>query len=62
MINEVTDMLYRAPLTTPPTLSEKSAHDISRALIVLRSDVFALYLKTKNSIDICRARISGTII
>jgi starvation-inducible DNA-binding protein len=48
MINEVTDMLHRAPLTTPTTLSEKAVYDISQALIVLLSDVFALYLKTKN--------------
>jgi starvation-inducible DNA-binding protein len=48
MINEVTDMLHRTPLTTPTTLSEKAVHDISRALIPLLSDVFALYLKTKN--------------
>jgi starvation-inducible DNA-binding protein len=48
MFNEVTDMLRRAPLTTPTTLSEKAVHDISRALMVLLSDVFALYLKTKN--------------
>jgi starvation-inducible DNA-binding protein len=48
MINEVTDMLRREPLTTSNTLSEKSVHDISRALMVLLSDVFALYLKTKN--------------
>jgi starvation-inducible DNA-binding protein len=48
MINEVTDMLRREPLTTSTTLSEKSVHDISRALMVLLSDVFALYLKTKN--------------
>ena len=48
MINEVTDMLHRAPLTTPTTLSEKAVHDISKALIPLLSDVFALYLKTKN--------------
>src|SRR6195256_1711928 len=41
-------MLHRAPLTAPTTLSEKAVHDISRALIVLLSDVFALYLKTKN--------------
>jgi starvation-inducible DNA-binding protein len=47
-INEVTDMLQRAPLTTPTTLSEKAVHDISLALIPLLSDVFALYLKTKN--------------
>src|SRR5216684_2518356 len=46
MINEVTDMLHRAPLTTPTTLPEKAVHDISRALTVLLSDVFALYLKT----------------
>jgi starvation-inducible DNA-binding protein len=48
MINEVTDMLHRAPLTTATALSEKAVHDISRALIPLLSDVFALYLKTKN--------------
>src|ERR1700750_1598388 len=48
MINEVTDMLHKAPLTTPTTLSEKAVHDISKALIPLLSDVFALYLKTKN--------------
>jgi starvation-inducible DNA-binding protein len=48
IINEVTDMLHRTPLTTPTTLSEKAVHDISRALIPLLSDVFALYLKTKN--------------
>jgi len=47
-INEVTDMLRRASLTTPTTLSEKAVQDISRALILLLSDVFALYLKTKN--------------
>src|SRR3977135_3147024 len=46
LINEVIDMLHRAAITT--TLSEKAVHDISRALIVLLSDVFALYLKTKN--------------
>jgi starvation-inducible DNA-binding protein len=47
-INEVTNMLHRAPPTTPTTLSEKAVHDISHALIPLLSDVFALYLKTKN--------------
>jgi starvation-inducible DNA-binding protein len=41
-------MLDRASLTTPTTLSEKSVYDISQALTVLLSDVFALYLKTKN--------------
>ena len=48
MINEVTDMLHRPTPTTPTTLPEKAAHDISQALIPLLSDVFALYLKTKN--------------
>src|SRR5258708_28695018 len=41
-------MLHRAPSTTPTTLSKKAVHDISSALIPLLSDVFALYLKTKN--------------
>ena len=41
-------MLHRAPPTTPTTLSAKAVHDISQALIPLLSDVFALYLKTKN--------------
>jgi starvation-inducible DNA-binding protein len=41
-------MLHRAPPATPATLSEKAVEDISRALIPLLSDVFALYLKTKN--------------
>jgi starvation-inducible DNA-binding protein len=48
MINEVTDMLDRASLTTPTTLSKKAVHDISQALMPLLCDVFALYLKTKN--------------
>jgi starvation-inducible DNA-binding protein len=47
MINEVT-MLDRTSLTTPSTLSEKAVHDISQALMPLLSDVFGLYLKTKN--------------
>jgi starvation-inducible DNA-binding protein len=47
-INEVTDMLHRAPPATPTTLPEEAVQDISRALIPLLSDVFALYLKTKN--------------
>jgi starvation-inducible DNA-binding protein len=47
-INEVTDMLNRAPLATPTTFPEKAVNDISRALVPLLSDVFALYLKTKN--------------
>jgi starvation-inducible DNA-binding protein len=33
---------------TPTTLSEKAVNDISGALVLLLSDVFALYLKTKN--------------
>ena len=41
-------MLHRAPSTIPTTLSEKAVQDISSALIPLLSDVFALYLKTKN--------------
>ena len=41
-------MLHKAPLTVPTTISEKAVHDISQALIPLLSDVFALYLKTKN--------------
>jgi starvation-inducible DNA-binding protein len=48
MINEVTHMLHRTSLTTPTTLSEKAVHDISEALMLLLSYVFALYLKTKN--------------
>jgi starvation-inducible DNA-binding protein len=48
MINEATDMLHRPTPKTPTTLPEKAAHDISQALIPLLSDVFALYLKTKN--------------
>lgn len=41
-------MLLRAPPTTRKPLSEKAVQDISRALIPLLSDAFALYLKTKN--------------
>jgi starvation-inducible DNA-binding protein len=41
-------MLHRASPTTPTTLPEKAVHDISEALMRLLSDVFALYLKTKN--------------
>jgi starvation-inducible DNA-binding protein len=47
-INEVIAMLQKTPLTTPTTLSEKAVQDISAALTLLLSDVFALYLKTKN--------------
>jgi starvation-inducible DNA-binding protein len=41
-------MLHRTSLTTVTDLSETAVRDISRALMLLLSDVFALYLKTKN--------------
>jgi starvation-inducible DNA-binding protein len=41
-------MLQRTSLTTPTDLSEKAVQDVSGALLVLLSDVFALYHKTKN--------------
>jgi starvation-inducible DNA-binding protein len=41
-------MLQKTTLTTPTPLSEKEVQGISRALMLLLSDVFALYLKTKN--------------
>ena len=41
-------MLQKTPLTTPTTLSENAVRNISVELTVLLSDVFALYLKTKN--------------
>jgi starvation-inducible DNA-binding protein len=44
----VTAMLNRTPLATPTGLSEKAVQEISRTLMLLLSDVFALYLKTKN--------------
>jgi starvation-inducible DNA-binding protein len=47
-INEVTDMLHGSPPASPATMSDKTVVDIPRALIPLLSDVFALYLKTKN--------------
>jgi starvation-inducible DNA-binding protein len=37
-----------APLRTPTDLGEKATQDISAALNLALSDVFALYLKTKN--------------
>lgn len=46
--NEVTDMLHRTSPTPPTDLSETAVRDISRGLLLLLSDVFALYLKTKN--------------
>jgi starvation-inducible DNA-binding protein len=48
IIDEVTHMLQKTSLTTPTTLSENAVRDISAELTVLLSDVFALYLKTKN--------------
>ena len=41
-------MLHRTSQTTPTTLSGKAVQEISGALLLLLSDVFALYLKTKN--------------
>ena len=41
-------MLQKMSLTTPSTLPEKAVQDISQAMLPLLSDVFALYLKTKN--------------
>src|ERR1700760_2384699 len=41
-------MLQKTSLTTPTGLSDKAVQDISGALKLLLSDVFALYLKTKN--------------
>lgn len=40
--------LQKAPLATPTDLSPEATRDISAALTVLVSDVFALYIKTKN--------------
>jgi starvation-inducible DNA-binding protein len=41
-------MLQITSLTPPTSLSDKAVQDISGALKLLLSDVFALYLKTKN--------------
>ena len=41
-------MLQKTPLKTPTNLSDHAVRDISAELTVLLSDVFALYLKTKN--------------
>jgi starvation-inducible DNA-binding protein len=41
-------MLQRTSPTIPKDLSKKAVQDISGALLLLLSDVFALYLKTKN--------------
>src|SRR5262249_48256348 len=39
---------HAAPLTTPSTLTANAIPDISGALTILLSDMFALYIKTKN--------------
>src|ERR1700750_3425006 len=41
-------MLHQPSLETPTTLSGIAVEEISQALKLLLSDVFALYLKTKN--------------
>jgi starvation-inducible DNA-binding protein len=41
-------MLQKTSLSAPTTLSENAVRDISAEMTVLLSDVFALYLKTKN--------------
>src|SRR5882757_6147021 len=48
MIDEVVDMLNRAARTIRTIIPEEAINDIARSLMVLLSDVFALYLKTKN--------------
>jgi starvation-inducible DNA-binding protein len=40
--------LRKAPLNTPTDLSPQATREIAGALTVLVSDVFALYIKTKN--------------
>jgi len=41
-------VLRKSPLQTPTNLSANAVHDLSGAFNALLSDVFALYLKTKN--------------
>jgi starvation-inducible DNA-binding protein len=41
-------MLHKPSPATPTPLSEKAVDEISQALTLLLSDVFALYVKTKN--------------
>jgi len=41
-------MLHKPSPATPTPLSEKAVDEISQALTLLLSDVFALYIKTKN--------------
>src|ERR671931_2744096 len=48
MIGEETRLRRAAPLKTPSDLSAEAKRDISGALNVLLSDLFALYMKTKN--------------
>jgi starvation-inducible DNA-binding protein len=40
--------IRKAPLTTPTDIGADATHEIAAALTALLSDVFALYLKTKN--------------
>jgi starvation-inducible DNA-binding protein len=48
IIEEVTPVLQKTPLTTPTALSERAVSELSAALTLLLADVFALYVKTKN--------------
>lgn len=54
--------LRTAPLQTPTDLKAEGVREISGALNILLSGVFALYLKTKNSIGMFQVRTSATII
>jgi hypothetical protein len=60
-INEVIVMLHKPSSAFPTALSEKAVDEISQALKLLLSDVFALYLKTKNFHWHMSVRISATI-
>jgi starvation-inducible DNA-binding protein len=58
-----TAKVYRkAPLATPTDLAANAVRDISGALTMLLSDMFALYLKTKNFHWHVSGRISATTI
>ena len=48
MNKQNTDHLRTTKLATPSTFSENAIRDLSAALTAVLSDVFALYLKTKN--------------
>jgi starvation-inducible DNA-binding protein len=49
-MNQQQELVERraSPLKTPTSLSQEAVRDISGALAMLLSDVFAIYLKTKN--------------